>query len=53
MSDKPPTAVVRSSVDHKRRLPFIWAIPVVTVIIGGWLAWSTISERGPLITITF
>jgi paraquat-inducible protein B len=53
MSDKPPTAVVRSAIDHKRRLPLIWAIPVVTIIIGGWLAWSTLSQRGPLITITF
>ena len=47
-----PTA--RSTrIDHRRRLPLIWAIPVVTVIIGAWLAWSTISHRGPLITITF
>jgi paraquat-inducible protein B len=53
MSDKHPTAVVRSAIDHKSRLPLIWAIPVVTVIIGAWLAWSTISQRGPLITVTF
>lgn len=53
MSDQHPTAVVRSAIDHKRRLPLIWAIPVVTVIIGAWLAWSTLSQRGPLITITF
>jgi paraquat-inducible protein B len=53
MSDAHPTAVVRSRIDHKSRLPLIWAIPVVTVIIGAWLAWSTISQRGPLITITF
>jgi paraquat-inducible protein B len=53
MSDHHPTAVVRSRIDHKSRLPLIWAIPVVTVIIGIWLAWSTLSERGPLITITF
>jgi len=53
MSDKHPTAVVRSRIDHKRRLSLIWAIPVVTLIIGGWLTWRTLSERGPLITITF
>jgi paraquat-inducible protein B len=53
MSDRHPTAVVRSKIEHKRRLSLIWAVPVVTVIIGAWLAWSTISERGPLITITF
>ena len=53
MSDLHPTAVVRSKIEHRRRLSLIWAIPVVTVIIGGWLAWRTLSERGPLITVTF
>jgi paraquat-inducible protein B len=53
MSDHPPSAVVRSRIDRKRRLSLIWAIPVVTLFIGAWLAWETISERGPLITITF
>jgi paraquat-inducible protein B len=53
MSDRHPTAVVRSPIDHKSRLPLIWAIPIVTAIIGGWLAWSTLSQRGPLITVTF
>jgi paraquat-inducible protein B len=44
---------VRSRIDRKSRLSLIWAIPVVTFLIGAWLAYSTISERGPLITITF
>lgn len=49
----PPQAVVRSHIDRKRRISWIWAIPLVTLIIGGWLAWKTLNERGPLITITF
>ncbi|MDR3537827.1 MAG: MlaD family protein [Acetobacteraceae bacterium] len=49
----PPTAVVRSRIDRKRRLSLIWAIPIVTALVGAWLAWSTLSERGPLITISF
>jgi len=53
MSEHHPSAVVRSGVDRGRRLSLIWSIPLVTLLIGGWLAWSTISERGPLITITF
>jgi paraquat-inducible protein B len=53
MSDRPPSAVVRSLLDRKRSLSLIWAIPVVTLFIGGWLAWRTWSERGPLITISF
>jgi paraquat-inducible protein B len=53
MSERHPTALVRTRIDHKSRLPLIWAIPVVTLLIGAWLAWSTISQRGSLITITF
>ncbi len=53
MSEQPPSAVIRSKLDHKRRLSLIWAIPVVTLLIGAWLAWNTISQRGPLVTITF
>ena len=53
MSDQHPTAVVRSRIDRKSRLSLIWAIPIVTLIAGVWLAWSTVSQRGPLITVTF
>ncbi len=53
MSDRPPSAIVRSRIEHQRRLSLIWAIPVITLIIGVWLAWQTISERGPLITVIF
>src|SRR5215467_6938918 len=28
-------------------------IPVVAIAIGAWLAWDTISKRGPTITISF
>ncbi len=31
----------------------IWLIPLVAVLIGGWLAVKTVMERGPSITITF
>ncbi len=61
MSDEPPpqppaptpSAVLRSQLDHRRRISLIWAIPLVTLAIGLWLAWQTITNRGPLITITF
>jgi paraquat-inducible protein B len=36
-----------------RRISWVWAIPVVTALLGGWLAWDTLVRRGPLITITF
>jgi paraquat-inducible protein B len=53
MSDRPPTAVVHSRLDRRRRLSLIWAIPIVTALVGAWLAWHTLAARGPLITISF
>ena len=54
MSDPPhPTATVRARSSRRWRFSLIWTIPIVTAAIGAWLAWSTLSQRGPLITITF
>jgi paraquat-inducible protein B len=44
-----PTASVRRS----RRIPLIWMVPLLTALIGGWLAWDTFSKRGPTIVIEF
>jgi paraquat-inducible protein B len=35
------------------RLQVIWLIPLVAVLIGGWLAVHAILERGPTITLRF
>ncbi|HEY7374220.1 MAG TPA: MlaD family protein, partial [Polyangia bacterium] len=53
MTDAPhlPEAVV---VPRSRFRPeIIWAIPIVAILIGGWLAVRAIRARGPRITITF
>jgi paraquat-inducible protein B len=34
-------------------LPVIWAIPVVAIAIGAWLAWDTLSKQGPRIVVSF
>jgi paraquat-inducible protein B len=47
----PPPAHARTG--RSRRLPVIWLIPVVAVAIGVWLAWRTLSEQGPTITVSF
>jgi paraquat-inducible protein B len=44
-----PTASVRRS----RRIPLIWIVPLITALIGGWLAWDTFSKRGPTIVVEF
>ena len=48
-----PTAAVRARVSQRWRFSLIWVLPIVTAAIGAWLAWDTLSQRGPLITITF
>ena len=44
---------VRASTRRSRRIPVIWTIPLLAIAIGGWLAWDTLSKRGPTITISF
>ncbi len=34
-------------------LPWVWAVPVVALIIAGWLGYRALAERGPTITISF
>lgn len=31
----------------------VWLIPLLTALVGGWLIYKTVTEKGPLITITF
>jgi paraquat-inducible protein B len=53
MSDETPVAIVRTRAERRRRISIIWAIPLVTVLVAAWLAWDTLSKRGPEITIRF
>ena len=47
MSDR-PTATVRRS-----RISWVWLIPLIAALIAAFLAWRTLREQGPLISITF
>ena len=51
--DHPEARVTTAKVGRSRWLSPIWAIPIVTVLIAGFLVWHTYSQRGPTITITF
>jgi paraquat-inducible protein B len=46
--EAPPEARIRHS-----RFSVIWILPIVALLIAGWIAYTTLSERGPTITITF
>ena len=41
-------------VVHERGGPsLVWLIPILTALIGAWLIVHTLTDRGPLVTITF
>jgi paraquat-inducible protein B len=41
------------AVKPGRRISLVWIIPLVAALIGAWLVYTTLSEKGPAITITF
>src|SRR3954454_18899063 len=49
VSPAPPQAVTRRS----HRLSTIWLIPLLAIVIAGWLIWDTISKEGPTIEVSF
>jgi paraquat-inducible protein B len=44
-----PKALVKT----KKSLSIVWLVPVVALVIGGWLGYKGLTEKGPTITITF
>ncbi len=41
------------AVEKRGGIPIVWLIPLAAALIGVWLAYKTITEMGPTITITF
>ncbi|MBF0444410.1 MAG: MCE family protein [Magnetococcales bacterium] len=48
-----PLPTVSPTIERSRGLSVIWLVPIVALLVGGWLTYKTYSERGPEITITF
>jgi paraquat-inducible protein B len=38
---------------RRSRFSLIWILPIVALLIAGWIGYTTLSERGPTITISF
>jgi len=58
MKDEDPQNMDREelpeiAIKKKGGFSIVWIIPIVAALVGGWLAYKTISEKGPTITITF
>jgi paraquat-inducible protein B len=48
-----PEAVARPAQHSRWRMQLVWLVPIIAVLIGGWLAVKAVIEQGPEITITF
>jgi paraquat-inducible protein B len=59
MSEKPAeqapaeAAIPFAEIRSTRRFSVTWLMPALTVLIAGWLVYTTVAARGPTITISF
>src|SRR5210317_1669697 len=37
----------------KNRISIVWLVPLLALAVGGWLVYKAVSEKGPIVTITF
>ena len=45
--------ISKPQVSKQSSLSIVWIIPLVTLLVGGWLIVKTLSEQGPRATISF
>ena len=48
-AEQAPVAVVQT----RRSFSIIWVVPIIALLIGGWLTYKAMTEKGPEITISF
>ncbi|TCW00006.1 PqiB family protein [Biostraticola tofi] len=53
MPQTPTTPTETAEVKIKRRISPFWLLPLIALMIAGWLVYSTIQERGSTVTIDF
>jgi len=53
MASSDPTGVAEAVVQKRRGISIVWIFPIVAAAIAAYLAYVTISEKGPEITISF
>jgi paraquat-inducible protein B len=49
----PASTAQHPHIEGSRGFSAIWLIPLVALLVGGWLVYKTYDEKGPEITITF
>ncbi len=41
------------TINKKTELPLVWFLPLIALLVSGWLIAKSINEKGPVITISF
>ena len=57
-ADPPPEeplsdSLAQARISRNRQFQIIWLIPLVAVLIAGFLGWKALHERGPMVTLSF
>src|ERR1035438_2938698 len=50
---EPPLAQAVIHPHHRSPLPLVWIVPIIAALIGAWIAFNALLDRGPAITIEF
>lgn len=54
MEQKPPQYTAEKiSLNKRRELPIVWILPIIALLVTGWLIFKAVQEKGPVITIRF
>jgi Paraquat-inducible protein B len=53
MSQETPASSTEARIKIKRRISPFWLLPVIALMIAGWLIWNSYEDRGTTITIDF
>lgn len=53
VEDPPLEGLPEGEAFTRGRLSIVWLIPVLALLVGGWLGYKTWTERGPTINISF
>ncbi len=48
-----PYEATDATLNPKTELPLVWLLPIIALIVSGWLIYKSASEKGPVITISF
>ena len=51
--ESPQPYTAQPVVRQRRSFSIVWIVPLVAVLIGGWLVFKAVTEKGPIITIAF